>query len=217
MKKFFALIIAIGALYYFRPSLFPSFGHQGAFDAQGNPQVLVFTDRDCEWCIRALQDLRERGVAFQELSLADSEQVRDRYERLGGDGVIPYVVVGGRTVRGFHRGKLASALAQAYGDKYLTQAEHIFYANHFKSDGSPTVYMYGASWCRYCKIMRDELEQRHIDYAEVDVEKAPDRAVMEDAMSISGFPTTYVGYQRIDGENIGDVLAALKTAGKRRI
>jgi len=218
MKKLIALIVAIGALYYFKPGLFPAFGHKGAFDAKGNPQVLVFTDSNCaDWCAKAMQDLRERGVSFQELHLAESEAIRDRYQKLGGTGTIPYVVVGSQVVPGYHKGKMASALGRAYGDKYLTRAEHIFYASHFKPDGSPTVYMYGASWCGYCRIMREELEKRHIPYAEVDVEKSSDRALIEDAMAIDGFPVTYVGYERIDGEKVDAVLAALKTAGNRRM
>lgn len=219
MKKFIFLVAAIGALYYYKPGLFPTFGPSGAFDSKGNPQVLVFTDKECNGpCDRAVQDLRERGIPFQEVSLADSDANRDRYAKLGGNGIIPFLVAGSRTVQGYHKGMFASVLAQTYGDRPLTRAEHIYYGNHFRADGTPVVYMYGASWCGFCKVLRAEMEARHIEFAEVDVEAAPDRAVMEDAMEITGFPVTYVGYERImGGEKIDQVLAALKTAGKRRI
>ncbi len=217
MKKFIALVAAIGALYYFKPGLFPSFGHKGAFDAKGNPVVLVFTNANCAPCEQVMQNLRERGVAFQELSLTQGDKIRERYTSLGGTGVIPFVAVGSRHLEGFDRGMLASVLGETYGDRTLTRFEQVFFANHFRPDGSPMVYMYSASWCGFCKMLREELDKRQVPYVELDVEKATERAVMEDTMNIVGLPVTYVGYTRfVGGSKIDQVLEAMKTAGKRR-
>jgi len=220
MKKLLVLVVAIVALYIFKPGLFPSFaGKNGAFDAKGNPQVLVFTAKECSGlCEKAMQELRARSVVFQELQLDGNDDNLKRYEKLGGNGPIPYIVTGKLVVSGYDKGKTASALGQTYGDKYLTRMEQIYYGKHFKADGTPIVYMYGASWCVFCKSMRDEMDKRKIEYAEVDVEAVADRTVMEDTMQISGFPLIYVGYERIvGGESVEPVVAALKKAKKRQI
>lgn len=220
MKKLiFVIIAAVAATYYFKPGLLPILGTKGAFDSKGNPQVMVFTARDCNGaCEKAVQDFKARKVDFQELPLDNNDDNMKRYEKLGGNGIIPYVVAGSRSVQGFQKAMMASVLAQTYGDKYLTRAEQAYFANHFTADGSPVIYMYGASWCSFCKTMREELGKRKINFVEVDVEQAPDRAVMTDTMDITGFPTTYVGYIRVvGGSTIDPVLAALKAAGKRRI
>jgi glutaredoxin len=218
MKKIIVLAIAIGALYHFKPGLFPSFLSGGAFDKNGNPEVLVFTVTNCGgWCEKGVQEIRNHGVQFQELALDGNEENQKRYESLGG-GSLPFVVVGNQSIQGYDKGMIVSALAQAYGDKSLTPLERRYYNNHFQEDGRPIVYMYGASWCQFCKKLREDLVSRNVNYVEVDVERAPDRAVMEDTMAIPGYPLVYVGYQRVvGGSQISNVLTALKNAGNRKL
>lgn len=218
MKKFLILIIAGGALFYFKPGLFPSFGGKaGAFDSKGNPQVLIFTGANCPACESAVRELKDRNVEFQELKLDNNEANEARFHKLGGSGTIPYIVAGSHIEAGYGKSELASTLAQAFGDKYLTQVERLYFPNHFKPDGSPQIYIYGASWCGYCKKLHEDLDQRHVAFVEIDVEKASDQALMVDTMGIGGFPITYVGYERVaHGSQIDDVMAALKEAGKRK-
>lgn len=219
MKKIiFLVVIAVAALYHFKPGLFLSSGANGAFDSKGNPQVVVFTTKECNGaCERAVQDLNDRKVDFQEVRLDGNDDNIRRYEKLDGNGVVPYIVVGGRSVRGFEKSMMASVLAQTYGDKYLTRLEQVYFNDHFRADGTPVIHIYGASWCAFCKALREELSKRKIDFTEVDVEAASDRVVMTNTMEIGGFPITYVGYERVvGGERVDAVLDALKRAGKRR-
>ncbi len=218
MKKVLFLIIAVGALYYFKPGIFPSFGgKEGAFDSKGNPQVLVFTRLNCgAACENVVQSLKDRNVDFQEVVVDQNDANMARFQKLGGTA-IPYIMAGSHGVVGAGKTEVASALAQTFGDRYLTPFERLYFANHFKPDGSPQIYIYGASWCGYCKKLHQDLEQRHVDFVEIDVEKSPDQALMVDTMGIGGFPVTYVGYERVlHGSQVDDVLAALKTAGKRK-
>lgn len=214
MKKFAVLVIAVAALFYFKPGLF-SFGKKGAFDSKGHAQVLLFTQDGCGApCASAVQELTARGVAFQEIKLDNDDNIQ-RYHDLGGAATIPLLAVGRETVQGYGKGDFASALAENFGDSVLTRAELLFYKNHFDDTGKPVVYMYGASWCGYCKQLRAEMESRKIAFVEIDVDHDADKALIEDAMDLSGYPTTYVGYKRIVGANKTDqVMAALKTAVK---
>jgi len=217
MKKFLLLVAVLGGVFYFRPDLLPSFGKKGAFDAQGNPSVLVFTAKNCPPCAPALQDLRERNVTFEEVSLDSGNEAIKRYEKLGGRGIIPLVVVGEKVVAGYDHAMQASVLGAVFGDRALTQLEQAFYQNHFGENGSPQIVMYGASWCPYCKKAREELNSRNIPFYEVDVDASPDKAIISNAMDIRGYPQFYVGYQRIKGgsEVVGQTVAALDQAVKR--
>ena len=218
MKKLLIIVILVtGAIFHFKPELFSFDFSSGAFDAQGNPEVLVFTSSNCGgWCNKGLKELTQRNVSFSELVLDNNEQNQKRYADLG-RGQLPYIVIGQQKVAGFYKAMIVSVLAKNYGDKYLSSIEKQYYSNHFYEDDSPMVYMYGASWCPYCKKMREEFSSRGIDYFELDVEKTANQSLLVDTMQIEGFPVIYVGYHRIQGADINQVLTAVKLAGNRRI
>ncbi|MDH5571006.1 MAG: hypothetical protein OEY89_04520 [Gammaproteobacteria bacterium] len=219
MKKLFIVIVLVaGALFHFKPELFSfDFSSSGAFDEKGNPEVLVFTSHNCGgWCNKGLLEIEKRQVPFNELSLDGNEANQKLYVDLG-RGQLPYIVIGNQKVPGFYKGMIASALAQSYGEKYLTRIEKQYYSHHFYEDGSPMIYMYGASWCSYCKKMREEFAGRGMDYFEIDVEKTPDQSLLVDTMQIEGFPVIYVGYHRIQGADINQVLNAVKRASNKQI
>ncbi len=179
--------------------------------------MLLFTQDGCgNFCDKAVNELKDRGVAFQEVKLDGDDNIK-RYQSLGGKGPIPLLAVGSQTVEGYDKGEFASVLAQNFGDRALNRAELLFYKRHFNAEGKPLVYMYGATWCGYCKQLRAEMEGRKIEFVEVDVDLDPDKALIDDAMGLSGYPTTYVGYKRIVGASKTDqILEAIKTAGKHK-
>ena len=216
MKKFVVVLLAIGALYHFKPGLF-HFGNKGAFDSKGNAQALLFTQDGCGiHCDMAVKELTERGVAFQEVKLNSDDNIH-RFQNLGSTGAIPFLAVGSQVVQGYDKGEFASVLSQNFGDGALTRAELLFYKRHFNAEGKPLVYMYGATWCGYCKELRAQMQSRKIEFVEVDVDMDPDKALINDAMDLSVYPITYVGYKRIVGASKTDqVLEALKTAGKHK-
>lgn len=216
MKKFALLLVVVGALAFFRPGLV-GFGKHGAFDDQGNPQVLLFTQSGCgASCDKAMQELNSRGVKFQQIKLDNAETI-SRYKRLGGDGRLPMLAVGNAVAHGYGKGDYASVLAENFGDGALTRAERRLFAHHFNAQGKPLVYMYGATWCGYCKELRAEMQRLHIEFVEVDVDRNPDRSFIEHVMDLPDFPVVYVGYERIvGGGKVVDVLQALKTGGRHK-
>ncbi len=214
MKKIIVIIIVAGLLYHYRYEL-PFLSGSGAFDSNGKPEIWVFTKSNCGgWCKKGMNYLRGRQAPVLELSLDNDEEAQQLYKELG-RGNLPYIVTGYQKVAGFYPAKISSALAVSYGDQYLTSSEKRYYKNHFYPDGAPKIYMYGASWCPYCKKMRDELESRDMDYVEIDVEKSSNQMHMVNTMEIDGYPVIYVGYRRVHQARIGNVIEAMKKAKPR--
>ncbi len=218
MKKLLIVSLAIGALFYFKPSLFSFDFSKGAFDENGNLEVLVFTQNNCgTWCDNGMKDLKRRGVPFTEIPIEGSKENMLYYNDMGGKG-LPFFVMGNQKLAGYGKYQLATTLAQSFGDKYLTSREKRYYRNHFYDDDSPLIYVYGASWCPYCKKLREEFADRGIDYFELDVEKENDPQLIADTMGISGYPVVFVGYVRVKGGSdlIGNVMDATDIAGNRK-
>ena len=214
MKKILVVIIVAGLLYHFRYDL-PFYQGAGAFSASGEPEIWVFTSSNCSgWCKKGLNYLQHRRAPVRELALDTDEEAQKLYVDLGRGG-LPYIVAGYQKVPGYYPAMISSALAVNYGDQYLTSSEKRYFKNHFYPDGSPKIYMYGASWCPFCKKMREEFESRGMDYVEIDVEKSTSRTHMENTMEIRGFPVIYVGYRRVPQARIGDVIEATKQARPR--
>ena len=74
------------------------------------------------------------------------------------------------------------------------------------------VEMYTTAWCPYCARARALLEQKGVDYTNIDIDEAPRR---RDEM-IRRAGRTSVPQIFIDGEHVGgsDELAALDRAGR---
>lgn len=213
MKKILMIALALGVFVYFKAPFFSS----GAFDANGNPEVLVFTQDNCgTWCEKGMKDLERRDVPFTELSIENTEN-KQRFSEMNGNS-LPYFVVGEQKVAGYAKHDLTSSLAQNFGDKYLTNREKRYFRNHFYDDDSPLVYMYGASWCTYCKKFRKEFAEQDIDFVEIDVEAANDSSMISNTMGINGFPQVYVGYVRVENApDIKKVIDAIGIAKNRKL
>jgi len=212
MKKLLIISVIFGAGYYFIFNASPT-----SFDEVGNPTAIVFTQNNCgTWCDNGIKDLERRNIPFIEFPIDNNKENKDRYESMSGKG-LPFFVMGDKTLVGYGKFWFASTVAQVFGDKYLTYGEKRFYKHHFYDDGSPRIYVYGASWCPYCKKLRKEFAERDIDYFELDVEEAAESQLIVKTMGIDGFPVVYVGYIRVKNSSdlIGDVLNAIDMAGNR--
>jgi len=214
MKKILIICIALATFIYFKSP----FAVSSAFDVDGNPEVLVFTQNNCgTWCENGLKDLERRDVPYTELSIDNNKDNSERYSDMGGKG-LPYFVMGNQTFSGYGKYWLASILAQTFGDKYLTSREKRYFRKHFYDDGSPLVYMYGASWCPYCKKFRKEFAEQGIDFVEIDVEKENDSQLLANTMGINGFPQVFVGYVRVkNAPDISEVVDAIDVAQSRKL
>jgi glutaredoxin 3 len=74
------------------------------------------------------------------------------------------------------------------------------------------VEMYTTAWCPYCARARALLEQKGVDYTNIDIDEAPRRR----GAMIRRAPRPAVPQIFIDGEHVGgsDELAALDRAGR---
>ncbi|OZG72160.1 hypothetical protein BTA51_17570 [Hahella sp. CCB-MM4] len=202
MKKFLVLIVACAAIYQYKPEWIPFLDPGVGFASDGNAQTIMFTFNECATpCDKAINDLQERGVDFQLINVNDSEENMAIWRDLKAPNSFPLIVAGSERSYSDATGEIASVLAVNFGDKYLTSEEMELFERHFNSDGSDKVIMYGASWCPYCKKMREYFAENNIDYEEIDVEKASNKEQLIRALSISGYPVTYIGYHRVEGMN----------------
>ena len=70
--------------------------------------------------------------------------------------------------------------------------------------------MYGADWCSYCLTLRDAFIANGIDFLEIDVEKSSEKQRILRTMEINYYPTTWVGYTRVNGITLKDVKKVIK-------
>lgn len=68
-------------------------------------KVLLYTTPGCPFCAQAKQDLNERGVAYEEVSIKDSPKALAEVMRLSnGSGIVPILVSGDEVKVGFGGG-----------------------------------------------------------------------------------------------------------------
>jgi len=212
MKKLLILSIALGAVYYLFFNISAT-----SFDDAGNPTAIVFTQNNCgSWCDDGIKDLKRRKIKFTEFPIDNNKENKDRYESISGKG-LPFFVMGDQTLAGYGKYQFMNMVAQAFGDVHLTRREKSYFRNHFYNDGKPRIYVYGASWCPYCKKLRQQFAEKGVDYVELDVEKANEPQLIANTMGINGYPVVYVGYVRVkyDADLYGNVMDVKNIAGDR--
>jgi glutaredoxin len=67
----------------------------------------------------------------------------------------------------------APAVANALSMKAAQASSHVR-----DGDGQGTVTLYGATWCPACKALEATLQERHIPFEKVDVDREPQRYEM---------------------------------------
>lgn len=208
MKKIIMIVLAVAVAYTVKPEWFPFSNSKGAFDEQGNPQTLVFTHSNCgKPCGDAKKILKSRHIDFQEYKLDNNNENTALWKTFGGVNSFPNIIMGDEKEYTSGKARIVSKLALTYGDGVLEPSERYYMKKHFYDSGEPKLVMYGASWCGYCKKMREELDDNNIDYIEIDVEKSSKRKSMTKTLDISGYPLVYYGYQRFDGPRPRDIVA----------
>lgn len=198
MKKIILILLLGISLFYFKPGIF-SFSNSGAFDKDGKPQAWVFTFNECgKPCDDAVSILKQRAeyIRFN----VSEETGKQRLSEVGGGTRFPLIIIGNRRLEGGNRMHIISALAEGIGVNTLTRYEQRVMESHFYEDGSPAIIMYGASWCGYCKKMREYFNKNNIQFTELDAESSAKSEYA--ALRGAGFPLIYIGYRRIEGANI---------------
>lgn len=78
---------------------------------------------------------------------------------------------------------------------------------------TPRVVIYTASWCGYCRRARNLLRQRHVPFAEYDIENSSQGQREFARLQGQGVPITLIGNIRLDGFDAGEFAGALQRAG----
>lgn len=68
------------------------------------PEAVIYTIPDCPYCAAAKKDLKDRGVAYQEVDVASDPAGREKMMQLSGDTLVPVIVEAGRVTKGFGGG-----------------------------------------------------------------------------------------------------------------
>lgn len=161
----------------------------------GPDDVAILTVPECgDICRDQVRQFGQRGVRLVELDVS-AEPGRSLWKALGSPNQFPSYLVGQQLVMA---PALRAALATTHGNKGLTPVEVRYFQPHFGAS-QPRAVMYSAQWCGACRSLRDELKGAGTPFVEIDVERHASRAQLAEIMQIGGYPTVYVGYERLDG------------------
>lgn len=180
-----------------------------AFDADGNPETLVFTFNDCAPCDAEIKLLKQRKIKFVEYNISTSTDNEKLLRDYGGRRILPYTVSGNRNLTGYQPDELVATLAEVHGEKVLTWSERRLMKMNFDASGKPIIVMYSTETCGYCKKAIQYFRDKGVPYVERDIRKNSAASQDYKALNGSGTPLIYVGYRRINGFDEKKVSAAL--------
>lgn len=198
MKKILMAAAIIGASYY----LYNENGSNvGVYADDGTPRTIFFATEQCGNACDEMRRYLKSRVSFEEHDAFDNGSGHEVYEKYGGTGFVPYIVMGKQRVTGPDRGGVISSVAAEFGLEKVKSRERKALQRNFDASGNPRVVMYATEWCGYCKQAREYFADNGIDYVEFDIEK--DRSAKRDfdALLGSGTPLLYHGYARAVGFN----------------
>lgn len=166
------------------------------------PKPMLFVTRECGSQCKQLRNSLSKRLDFDEYDAFDGGAGAELYAQSGGDGELPYVVIGEQRIAGNYPGELISAIAIEYGDGQLGADERDALSRNFDRDGNPRVVMYANSWCGYCDQARDYFKDRDIELVEFDIELDTKARRDFDILRGRGTPLLYHGFRRVDGFNV---------------
>lgn len=202
MKKLL-IVAALFALSYY---LYDQRGaNVGVYADDGTPKTIFFATEQCGNACDEMRRLLKKRIEFEEFDAFDSGKGHELYEKYGGTGFLPYIVMGKTRVTGPDRGGIVSAIAAEFGPENIKPAERKALLRNFDTTGNPRVVMYATVSCGYCKQARQYFSEKGIDYIEVDIER--DRSAKRDfnVLGGTGTPLLYHGYARMVGFNQREV------------
>ncbi len=196
MKQFLIIAAIAGAAYYF----FFERSVPGAYADDGTPLTYLFVTEQCgRACTETRRFLKRRKMDFEEYDAFSNVIGAELYKSYGGEGYLPYVVIGEQRVWGHQPGNIISAVAIEFGPEHVKPKERKALARNFDRDGDPRVVMYMTSWCGYCNQARDYFVENRIPFVEFNIETDRSARRDYDALQGSGTPLLYNGYARLSG------------------
>jgi|GEM_PF-868034 len=220
--RILSVIAVIGALFWaYSAGLIPGMSSEqnGAFAEDGSPTIMLFTTPQCDTlCDQIAGELHKRRAKFKKVVVTThdpDEENTKLWKRLGG-GNFPFLAAGAASSAVSNGPEVSSLLAATFGERYMRRDEKRLYKKHFNQYDEPQVTIYGADWCPYCAKLTKALREADIDYVEIDVPKHRNKTVISDTLDIRGYPTTWVGYNRVNGSDISAVKRTLKVATNKQ-
>jgi glutaredoxin 3 len=64
-------------------------------------RVEMYTTRTCPFCVRAKRLLEERGIPFDEIDVADDDELRADLIRRTGRRTVPQIFIDGKPIGGY--------------------------------------------------------------------------------------------------------------------
>ena len=64
-------------------------------------RVVIYTTPSCPFCVRAKRLLQERGIAYDEIDVADDDALRVDLVQRTGRQTVPQIFIDGRSIGGF--------------------------------------------------------------------------------------------------------------------
>ena len=124
---------------------------------------------------------------------------------------VPLLLAGNDRVVGTSRDGLLRVLSKNFDDQYFLPSERRSYAQHFDANGKPQILVYTASWCPSCKSLKQQLKDEGTPFVEFDLHASGEKRAIMDATGVDGYPAVFVGYERVQWNDI----SAMKSAVKR--
>ncbi len=68
-----------------------------------------------------------------------------------------------------------------------------------RAKGMQTIHLYTATWCGYCKHLKEGLDSSGVPYVDHDVENSSEGRQFAQSSNFSGVPVTVIGDNSFDG------------------
>ncbi|MCD5383617.1 glutathione S-transferase N-terminal domain-containing protein [candidate division WOR-3 bacterium] len=74
------------------------------------PNVVVYSTAACPWCHRVKDYLKKKGVSFKNVQVDTDQDAAQEMVKISGQMSVPVIVIGGKTIIGFDKTKIDTAL-----------------------------------------------------------------------------------------------------------
>ena len=77
---------------------------------ESSDKVKVYSTPSCPWCVKAKEYLKEKGVAYEDIDVAENEEERNAMIEKSGQMGVPVLDVKGTIIVGFDQDAIDKAL-----------------------------------------------------------------------------------------------------------
>lgn len=114
MKKFLFFAIILAAVYNRGPIEAFFAENDPGYDLvnQGKHEVVLYATSWCGYCAKTRRLFKGNNIAYTEYDIEESYEGRQRFDKLGGNGV-PLIVIGDKIIEGYNPEAIAKALSHS--------------------------------------------------------------------------------------------------------